>query len=60
MALSLAGIGVVAGRWVAKAAAAAALVSLMTIFGWPRLHDAKRIELSRIPMLAAVLAIACG
>jgi 4-hydroxybenzoate polyprenyltransferase len=60
MAMSLAGTCVVAGGWFARTAAVTSLLSLLLIFGWPRLNDTKRIELSRLPMLAAVLAIACS
>ncbi len=60
MALSMAVLAVVAAWGIAKAAAIVALVSLLLVFIWPRLDDNKRIELSRIPMLAAAVALACG
>ena len=60
MALSMAVLAAVAAGGIAKAAAIAALVSLLCVFIWPRLDDRKRIELSRIPMLAAAVALACG
>jgi len=60
MAASLVGLAFVVGGWFARMAAIMALVSLISVFGWPRVPGTKRVELSRISMLAAVLAIACG
>lgn len=60
MALSMAVLAVVAGSGVARTAAIAALGSLLCVFFWPRLDDARRIALTRIPMLAAAVALACG
>jgi 4-hydroxybenzoate polyprenyltransferase len=60
MALSMAIFVALASGVIAKTAATLALVSLLCVFIWPRLDDTKRIELSRIPMLAAAVAIACG
>ncbi len=60
MALSMAVLAVAASRGIAKAAAIVAFVSLLFVFIWPRLDDNRRIELSRIPMLATAVALACG
>ena len=46
--------------WVAKTSAVVALLLLGVVLVWPRLDEDRRIELSRIPMLAAALAVACG
>jgi len=43
-----------------RIAAAAMLFSLMCVFVWPDLSDARRIRLSRIPMLMGAVAIAIG
>jgi 4-hydroxybenzoate polyprenyltransferase len=60
MALSLtAGIMIATGG-VAKAALIVALLSLLCVINWPHLNDSRRVELSRIPMLAAAVGIACG
>ena len=56
------GAGVVAavhGR-TAILAAAAAVVSLACLFAWPGLNAGRRIRLSRVPMLLASMALACG
>jgi 4-hydroxybenzoate polyprenyltransferase len=58
MALSLVVMVAVSGGGIARVWAAIALVSLLSVFIWPRLDDSKRIALSRIPMLAAAVAIA--
>jgi 4-hydroxybenzoate polyprenyltransferase len=58
MAFSLAALAVIAGSGPSRIWAAIALILLLCIFIWPHLDDMKRIELSRIPMLAAALAIA--
>lgn len=60
MALSMAVFVAVSGGGMARVSAVIGLVSLLLVFMWPRLDDAKRIELSRIPMLAGVVTIACG
>jgi 4-hydroxybenzoate polyprenyltransferase len=60
MMLADAGEAVVAAGWFAKGAALAALLMLSCLFAWPHLEDSRRVELSRIPMLAAALAVACG
>jgi 4-hydroxybenzoate polyprenyltransferase len=60
MALSLVVLVAVSSGRTARLSAAVAVVALLCVFVWPRLDDGKRIELTRIPMLAAALAIACG
>jgi 4-hydroxybenzoate polyprenyltransferase len=60
MALSLTAGVMVASGGVAKAALLAALLSLLCVINWPHLNDSRRVELSRIPMLAAAVGIACG
>jgi 4-hydroxybenzoate polyprenyltransferase len=60
MALSLTGGVMVATGGVAKAAFIVALLSLLCVINWPRLDDTRRVKLSRIPMLAAAVGIACG
>jgi 4-hydroxybenzoate polyprenyltransferase len=60
MALSMAVFVAVSGGGISRVSAVIALVSLLFVFIWPRLDDEKRIELSRVPMLAAAVAIACG
>jgi geranylgeranylglycerol-phosphate geranylgeranyltransferase len=60
MALSMAVLAAVSSGGIAKAAATAALVMLLCVFFWPRLEDGRRIALTRIPMLAAAVALACG
>ena len=60
MALSL-GVGVIAATgWAGKVMFLVALFFLLCVFSWPKLNDTRRIELSRLPMLAAAFAIACG
>ena len=60
MALSL-GVGVIAATgWAGKVMFLVALFSLLGVFSWPKLNDTRRIELSRLPMLAAAFAIARG
>ena len=60
MLLSMAVLAAVAVGDVARFAAITALVSLLCVIAWPHLDDTKRIGLSRIPMLAAAVALACG
>jgi len=60
MALSMAIFAAVFSATIARLSAAAALVSLLCVFLWPQLDDDKRVEWSRIPMLAGAVAIACG
>ena len=60
MAMSL-GAGVIAATsWTGKVMFLVALISLLGVFSWPKLNDTRRIELSRLPMLAAAFAIARG
>jgi 4-hydroxybenzoate polyprenyltransferase len=58
MALSLVALVAVCGGGGARVSAAIALVSLLGVLIWPRLDDGRRIELSRIPMLAAAISLA--
>ena len=44
--------------WIGMTTAALSLVSLFCVLAWPRLQESRRIELSRLPMLAAAVAIA--
>jgi 4-hydroxybenzoate polyprenyltransferase len=58
MAFSMAALVAITSGGPARAWAAIAFISLMCVFIWPHLDDMKRIELSRIPMLAGAIAIA--
>lgn len=60
MVLSVAVLAGIAPGGVARIAALTALISLLCVLAWPRIDDAKRIALSRIPMLAAAVALAWG
>jgi 4-hydroxybenzoate polyprenyltransferase len=60
MVLSMAVLASIAPGGVARIAALAAFVSLLCVLAWPHLDDAKKIALSRIPMLAAAVALAWG
>jgi 4-hydroxybenzoate polyprenyltransferase len=60
MALSMMIFAALFSARVARVAAVTALVSLLGIFLWPRLDGDERIALSRLPMLAGAVAIACG
>ena len=60
MVLSLACGVVIATGVVAKVAFTVAILSLLCVMNWPHLNESKRVELSRIPMLAAAVGIACG
>jgi 4-hydroxybenzoate polyprenyltransferase len=44
---------------IGRIVALATLLSLTFVFVWPGLSDAKRIHLSRFPMLIGAVAIAC-
>lgn len=60
MALSLAAGVIAATDGFSRAALTVALLSLLCVINWPHLDDSTRVELSRIPMLAAAVGIACG
>jgi 4-hydroxybenzoate polyprenyltransferase len=60
MVSALSGLQAIATGRVGRTAAISSVVSLVTVFAWPRLSEAKRVELSRLPMLAAAVAIACS
>jgi 4-hydroxybenzoate polyprenyltransferase len=60
MALSLTGGVFTATDGFARVAFTVALISLLCVMNWPNLDESRRVELSRIPMLAAALGIACG
>jgi 4-hydroxybenzoate polyprenyltransferase len=60
MVLSIADEALIAHGWLAKISAVSALALLLGVLCWPRVDEDKRVELSRLPMLAAALAIACG
>jgi 4-hydroxybenzoate polyprenyltransferase len=59
MVLSLTCGFIIATGGVAKVAFTVALLSLLSVMNWPHLNESKRVELSRIPMLAAAVGIAC-
>lgn len=60
MALALAYLTLVSTGAIGRIAAALSLASLLLIFAWPRLQETRRVELSRLSMLAAAVAVACG
>ncbi len=60
MAASLAWLTLVTVTHVGKTAAALSFVLVVLVLIWPHMHEDKRIALSRIPMLAAAIAIAFG
>jgi 4-hydroxybenzoate polyprenyltransferase len=60
MALSLACGIMIATGGLAKVAFSVAILSLLCVMNWPHLNESRRVELSRIPMLAAAVGIACG
>jgi 4-hydroxybenzoate polyprenyltransferase len=59
MVLSLTCGVMIATGGVAKVAFTVAILSLLCVMNWPHLNESKRVELSRIPMLAAAVGIAC-
>ena len=54
------GVLAIASGSVGRVAATTALLSLIAIFVWPHLSDARRIQLSRFPMFLGAVAIAFG
>jgi 4-hydroxybenzoate polyprenyltransferase len=60
MALSLTCGIMIATGGLAKVAFTVAILSLLCVMNWPHLNESRRVELSRIPMLAAAVGIACG
>jgi 4-hydroxybenzoate polyprenyltransferase len=60
MALSLTCGILIATGGLAKMAFSVAILSLLCVMNWPHLNESRRVELSRIPMLAAAVGIACG
>ncbi len=52
-------IGVAQGLF-GKSMAILSIMSLLCVLLWPRVEEGRRIELSRLPMLAAALALASG
>ena len=60
MVLALVSLNLVARGLVGRVAAACSVVSLLLVLLWPRLAEDRRIAWSRMPMLAAAIALASG
>jgi 4-hydroxybenzoate polyprenyltransferase len=60
MIVALTCLNLVARGVVGKTAAMASVVSLLGVLLWPGVDEGRRISISRIPMLAAAVAVATG
>jgi len=60
MVVSLSCLNLVARGAVGRTAALLSVLSLLCVLAWPRIDEGRRVSLSRLPMLAAAVAVASG